>query len=73
MREVSNVGNTILRNLLTSLGLETSSEYLDACLNHATKQKSTYVTFLEELLEAEQLARQQRSYETRLKLSHEGS
>lgn len=54
----------------TSLGLETSSEYLDACLNHATKQKNTYVTFLEELLEAEQLARQQRSYETRLKLSH---
>lgn len=57
-------------NLLTSLGLDTSSEYLDACLNRATKQKSTYVTFLEELLEAEQLARQQRSYETRLKLSH---
>lgn len=44
------------------MGLDTASEYLDACLNHATKQKSTYVTFLEELLEAEQLARKQRSY-----------
>lgn len=56
-------------NLLNNLGLATSAAYLEACLSQATKQKSTYVHFLTELLNAEQDVRQQRSYETRLKLS----
>lgn len=57
-------------NLLETLGLATSAEYLESCLSRASKQKSTYVSFLTELLDAEQKVRQQRSYETRLKLSH---
>lgn len=56
-------------NLLSNLGLETSAECLESCLSQATKQKSTYVDFLTKLLNTEQDVRQQRSYETRLKLS----
>ena len=55
--------------LLEQLGLPTSASSLDACLDDAAKSDSTYLSFLTRLLEAEQMMRQQRSLETRLKLS----
>ena len=55
--------------LLEQLGLPTSVNTLDACLDDAAKADSTYLSFLIKLLESEQQMRQQRSLETRLKLS----
>ena len=55
--------------LLEQLGLPTSASSLDACLDDAAKSDSTYLSFLTRLLESEQMMRQQRSLETRLKLS----
>ena len=56
-------------NLLDHLGLPNSARTLETCLNEATRTDSTYLSFLTALLEAEQQERQQRSLETRLKLS----
>jgi DNA replication protein DnaC len=56
-------------DLLNQLGLPVSANVLDACLDDAAKADSTYLIFLTKLLEAEVLSRQQRSLETRLKLS----
>ena len=57
------------RTLLEQLGLSTSANSLDACLDDAAKIDSTYLSFLIQLLKTEQSMRQQRSLETRLKLS----
>ena len=56
-------------DLLNQLGLPISANALDACLDDAAKEDCTYLIFLTKLLEAELLSRQQRSLETRLKLS----
>ena len=55
--------------LLEQLGLSASARTLEACLNDAAKSDSTYLSFLTRLLETEQEMRQQRSLQTRLKLS----
>ena len=56
-------------DLLEQLGLPSSAVSLESCLNDASRQDSTYLGFLTSLLESEQQVRQQRSLETRLKLS----
>lgn len=57
------------KDLLESMGLLTASIRLEACLSEASRNERTYLNFLVDLLEAEQATRQQRSLETRLKLS----
>ena len=56
-------------DLLEQLDLPTSANALDACLEDAAKADCTYLSFLTKLLEAELTSRQERSLETRLKLS----
>src|SRR5690606_23078117 len=55
---------------LEELGLEQAAQALDAKLEAAGRSQSTYLTFLNELLEAEILERQRRNVEVRMKLSH---
>jgi DNA replication protein DnaC len=57
------------QNLLERLDLPTAAITLDACLSGAAKSESTYLSFLNSLLEAEVKERQKRSEQTRLKLS----
>jgi DNA replication protein DnaC len=57
------------RKLLSELGLETSSDILDARLEAASHNEITYLSFLNDLLEAEKQMRKKRSEETRIKLS----
>lgn len=57
------------RELLKELGLHTAAELLDARLEDASHREITYLSFLGELLAAEQQERKRRSEETRLKLS----
>lgn len=54
---------------LENLGLEKASLALDAQLEQALKRQSTYVDFLNDLLQCEADERRKRSEETRLKLS----
>ena len=54
---------------LESLGLTTAAKYLDAFLERAQDQNHTYLSFLNELLEAEVAERQRRNIEVRSKLS----
>lgn len=56
-------------DLLDSLGMPAAAHALEACLNDAARQDSTYLSFLGELLQMERQVRQERSYLTRLKLS----
>lgn len=58
------------RILLENLGLVQSSLTLDGHLEYATREESTYLSFLNRLLEDESDVRRKRSEETRLKLSH---
>lgn len=60
---------THVMDLLEALGLPTAALSLEACLNDAARQDSTYLSFLTELLRTERQVRQERSYLTRLKLS----
>lgn len=57
-------------SLLDTLGLTEAAQRLEAHLEHASKQESTYADFLCALLGAEQEARQQRALQTRLCLAH---
>lgn len=58
-----------VRSLLKELGLTTATEYLDAKLEDAALRDSTYLSFLDELLQVESQERKRRSEETRIKLS----
>ena len=58
-----------VRSLLKELGLTTAAEYLDAKLEDAAHSDSTYLSFLDELLQVESQERKRRSEETRIKLS----
>ncbi len=49
------------RSLLEQLGPGSSALALDNCLNQAAKSESTYLSFLDMLLESERVVRQQRS------------
>lgn len=57
------------RNLLEGLGLNQSSVTLDAQLDHAAREDSTYISFLNRLLDDESDFRRARSEETRLRVS----
>ena len=57
------------RDTLEAVGLLFCAQNLDAHLEKAVHEKPTYITFLCQLLDAENDARKQRSEETRLKLS----
>ena len=57
------------QDLLEKLDLPTAAVCLDSCLNGAAKDESTYLSFLNSLLETEVKERQRRSEQTRLKLS----
>jgi DNA replication protein DnaC len=54
---------------LESLGLTTAAKYLDAFLERAQGENYTYLSFLNELLEAEAAERQKKKIEVRSKLS----
>jgi len=54
---------------LESLGLTVAAKYLDAFLERAQGENYTYLSFLNELLEAEVAERQRRNIEVRSKLS----
>lgn len=56
-------------NLLSELGLNTAAELLDAKLEEAMHKNATYLSFLNELLNAEMQEKKRRSEETRMKLS----
>lgn len=58
------------RSLLESLGLAQSAYTLDSHLDWAAREDSTYLSFLNRILEDESGARRKRSEETRLKVSH---
>lgn len=55
---------------LEELGLEQAAQALDAKLEAASRSQSTYLSFLNELLDAEIQERQRRNVEVRMKLSH---
>ena len=55
--------------LLEDLGLNSSALALENCLGDASREESTYLSFLTKVLEAENEVRKERSYLTRLKLS----
>ena len=57
------------RDLLTRMGLDTAAQLLDAHLERSLHDQHTYVQFLAELLSSEQMERERRSRETRLKLA----
>lgn len=57
------------RQMLCDMGLATAAELLDAHLEKAVHEETTYIRFLEELLTSEQMERRRKSQETRLKLS----
>lgn len=57
------------RALLSTMGLSTASNLLDAHLEQAVHEEQTYVQFLNELLSSEHMERKRKSLETRLKLS----
>src|SRR5690606_9970341 len=52
------------------LGLGQAAQSLDAILEAAGRNQSTYLSFLNELLEAELKERQRRNVEVRMKLAH---
>ncbi len=54
------------RNLLELLGLSQSAITIDAHLDRAAREESTYLSFLNRILEDESDARKKRSEETRL-------
>jgi len=53
---------------LEELGLSNAAIYLDALLEKAQRENSTYIDFLNDLLEAEVVERQRRNMEARTKL-----
>lgn len=57
------------RALLSTMGLSTASNLLDAHLEQAVHEEQTYVQFLDNLLSSEHMERKRKSLETRLKLS----
>lgn len=59
-----------VRYHLTELGLNQAAQSLDALLEVAGRSQSTYLSFLDELLEIEIQERQRRNVEVRMKLSH---
>lgn len=58
------------RHRLEELGLGQAAQALDAILEAASYGQSTYLSFLNELLEAELQERQRRNVEVRMKLAH---
>lgn len=58
------------RERLEELGLHQAAIRLDACLEAAGRTQSTYLDFLNALLEAEMAERQRRNMEVRTKLAH---
>ena len=58
------------RHRLEELGMGQAAEVLDAILEAASHSQSTYLSFLNELLEAELQERQRRNVEVRMKLAH---
>jgi len=58
------------RHRLAELGLNQAAQSLDAVLEAAGRHQSTYLSFLNELLETEIQERQRRNVEVRMKLSH---
>lgn len=58
------------RDHLETLGLVQAAAVLDARLEHASKQETTYVEFLADLLGVETAARRQRYLLTRTRLAH---
>jgi len=54
---------------LEELGLSNAAIYLDALLEKAQRENSTYIDFLNGLLEAEVVERQRRNMEVRTKLA----
>lgn len=58
------------RHRLEGLGLGKAAQSLDAILEAAGRSQCTYLSFLNELLEAEIQERQRRNVEVRMKLSH---
>lgn len=58
------------RHRLEELGLEQAVDSLDAKLEAASPSQSTYLSFLNDLLDAEIGERQRRNVEVRMKLSH---
>ena len=57
------------RELLLEMGIKTAADLLDAHLETAVKEETTYLTFLTGLLNCEKEERKRRSEETRIKLS----
>ena len=57
------------RQMLCDMGLATAAELLDAHLEKAVHEETTYIGFLDDLLTSEQMERRRKSQETRLKLS----
>jgi DNA replication protein DnaC len=58
------------RHHLEELGLGQAAQSLDAILEASSRSQSTYLSFLNELLEAELQERQRRNVEVRMKLAH---
>ncbi|WP_338462848.1 IS21-like element helper ATPase IstB [Brevibacillus borstelensis] len=58
------------RQRLEELGLGQAAQSLDAKLEAASRSQSTYLSFLNDLLDAEIQDRQRRNVEVRMKLSH---
>ena len=54
---------------LKKLGLVTMSEVVDSCLEEAAGHDSSYLEFVDRLLEAEVTARQERTCETKGKMA----
>ena len=54
---------------LEELGLSNAAIYLDALLEKAQRENSTYIDFLNNLLETEVVERQRRNMEIRTKLA----
>jgi DNA replication protein DnaC len=59
-----------VRSRLEELGLHQGAHMLDACLEQATRNQQTYLSFLNHLLAQEISQRQQRNLEVRTKLAH---
>ena len=58
------------RHRLEELGMWQAAQLLEAILEAASRSQNTYLSFLNELLEAELQERQRRNVEVRMKLSH---
>jgi DNA replication protein DnaC len=59
-----------VRSRLEELGILEGAHALDACLERATREQTTYLGFLNDLLSQELTERQKRNLEVRTKLAH---